>query len=57
MPEGLFMPRAYRFVDQSLLGVRNGMVGEFYHTRGSSARAGNGGCFGGDVGMGNRPYR
>ena len=57
VPEGLFMPRAYRFVDRSLLGVRNGMVGDSYHTRGGSARARNGGLFGGGVGRGNRPYR
>jgi len=39
VPGGLFMPRAYRFVDRSLLGTRNGMVGDSYQTRGSYARA------------------
>jgi len=31
--------REYRFVDRSLIGVRNGMVGDSYHTRGGGARA------------------
>jgi len=48
--------REYRFVDRSLMGVRNGMVGDTYRTRGNFARApfvNRGGFRGG----GNRPYR
>jgi len=57
VPEGLFMPRAYQFVDRSLLGLCNGMVVDSYHTRGGGTRAWSGGMFGGSVGRGNRPYR
>jgi len=35
----LFVRRAYRFVDRSLIGMRNGMVGDTYQTRGNFARA------------------
>jgi len=35
--EGMFFPRAYWFVDRSLLGVRNEMIGNSHHTRGGSA--------------------
>jgi len=55
--DNLFVPRAYRFVDWLLLGMRNGMVGDSYQTRGSFARApfvGRGRGFGG---RGNRPCR
>jgi len=56
VPADLFVRRAYRFVDRSLVGVRNGMVGDAYQTRGSFARA----PFvdrGGYRGRGYRPYR
>jgi len=39
VPADLFVRRAYRFVDRSLVGVRNGMVGDSYRTRGNFARA------------------
>ena len=39
VPADLFVRRAYRFVDRSLIGERNGMVGNTYRTRGSYARA------------------
>jgi len=48
--------REYRFVDRSLMGVRNGMMGDTYRTRGNFARA----PFvdrGGYRGRGYRPYR
>jgi len=56
VPDDLFVRRAYRFVDRRLLGTRNAMVGDTYHTRGGSARAQRsreGFC----GGRGNRPYR
>jgi len=56
VPADLFVRRAYRFVDRSLVGERNGMVGDSYHTRGNFARA----PFvdrGGYRGRGYRPYR
>jgi len=50
--------REYWFVDGSLIGRRNGMVGDTYHTRGGSARAPMRGDFGGRfAGRGTRPYR
>jgi len=50
--------REYRFVDRSLIGERNGMVGDSYRTRGVSARAPVRGVFGGRyVARGQRPYR
>jgi len=49
--------REYRFVDRSLVGMRNGMVGDTYRTRGSFARAPFVNRGGGFVGRGNRPYR
>ena len=49
--------REYRFVDRSLIGVRNGMVGDTYRTRGSIARAQFVNRGGGCAGRGNRPYR
>ena len=56
VPADLFVRRAYRFVDRTLVGERNGMVGDSYRTRGVSARA----QFvdrGGYRGRGYRPYR
>jgi len=54
----LFVRRAYRFVDRSLRGDRNEMVGDTYYTRGDSARAhGRGSYDGGGVGRGYRLYR
>jgi len=50
----------YRFVDRSLMGVRNGMVGDSYHTRGGGARAQVRGNFRGgfvERGRGNWPFR
>jgi len=35
----LFVRRAYRFIDRTLVGVRNGMLGDSYHSRGNFARA------------------
>jgi len=53
-----FVRRAYRFVDRTLVGERNGMVGDTYSTRGVSARAPVRGVFGGRyVARGSRPYR
>jgi len=50
--------REFRFVDRSLIGERNGMVGDTYRTRGVSARAPVRGNFGGRfVARGYRPYR
>jgi len=49
--------REYQFVDRSLMGVRNGMVGDAYRTRGNFARAPFVVPRGGYVGRGNRPYR
>jgi len=49
--------REYRFVDRSLIGTRNGMVGDTYRTRGNFARAPFVNRGGGFVGRGNRPYR
>jgi len=56
VPADLFVRRAYRFVDRSLIGVRNGMVGNTYHTRGNFAHAPDVGR-GGYRGRGYRPYR
>jgi len=57
VPADLFVRRAYRFVDRSLVGERNGMVGDTYHTRGNYARAPVRGNFGGRLaGRGYRPY-
>jgi len=56
VPADLFVRRAYRFVDRSLVGVRNGMVGDSYQTRGSFARAPFVGR-GEYRGRGYRPYR
>jgi len=56
VPADLFVRRAYRFVDRTMIGERNGMVGDTYRTRGSYARA----PFvdrGGYRGRGYRPYR
>jgi len=56
VPADLFVRRAYRFVDRSIVGERNGMVGDTYRTRGNFARA----PFvdrGGYRGRGYRPYR
>jgi len=39
VPADLFVRRAYRFVDRTLVGERNGMVGDSYRTRGNFARA------------------
>jgi len=39
VPADLFVRRAYRFVDRSLIGERKRMVGNTYRTRGSYARA------------------
>ena len=55
--DGLFAPGVSWFVDRSLLGMRNGMVGDSYQTRGSCARAPFVGRGGGYVGSGYRPYR
>jgi len=58
VPEDLFVRRAYRFVDRSLIEERNGMVGNTYYSRGGSARArGRGDYGGGGVGRRYRPYR
>jgi len=50
-----YVRREYRFVDRSLIGERNGMVGDSYRTRGNFARAPVRGMRGGFVGRGNRP--
>ena len=55
--EAGYVRREYRFVDWSLVGERNGMVGDSYRTRGNFARAPVSGLRGGYVGRGNRPYR
>ena len=58
VPADLLVRRAYRFVDRSLIGVRNGIVGDTYYSRGGSACAqGRGDYGGGGVGRGYRPYR
>ena len=57
VPDGLFASRVSRFVDRSLLGMGNVMVGDSYQTRGSFARAPFVGREGGYVGRGYRPYR
>jgi len=49
--------REYLFVDRSLIGERNGMVGDTYRTRGNFARAPVRGVRGGFVGRGYRPFR
>jgi len=49
--------REFRFVDRSLMGMRNGMVGDTYRTRGNFARAPFVNRGGGYVGRGNGPYR
>jgi len=49
--------REYRFVDRSLIGVRNGMVGDSYQTRGNFARAPFVNRGGGHVGRGRGTYR
>jgi len=56
VPADLFVRRAYRFVDRTLVGERNGMVGDTYHTRGNFARAPDVGR-GSYRGRGYRPYR
>jgi len=56
VPADLFVRRAYRFVDRTLVGERNGMVGDTYRTRGYYARAyGSGDRGGGYRGRGYRP--
>jgi len=55
--EAGYVRREYRFVDRSLIGERNGMVGDSYRTRGNFARAPVSGMRGGFVGRGYRPYR
>jgi len=56
VPADLFVRRAYRFVDRTLVGERNGMVGDTYRTRGNFARAPDVGR-GMYRGRGYRPYR
>jgi len=57
VPVDLVVRRAYRFVERSLVGERNGIVGDSYHTRGCSAHAQRGGNMrGGYMGRGFRPY-
>ena len=57
VPVDLFVRRAYRFADRSLVGESNGMVGNSYHTRECSAHAQRGGNMrGGYMGRGFRPY-
>jgi len=56
VPADLFVRRAYRFVDRSIIGVRNGMVGDSYQTRGNFARAPFVSRGGGGRGRGYRPY-
>jgi len=55
VPADLFVRRAYRFVDRTLVGERNRMVGDTYRTRGNFARAPDvgRGMYGG---RGYRPY-
>jgi len=55
--EAGYVRREYWFVDRSLIGERNGMVGDSYRTRGNFAHAPVSGLRGGFVGRGNRPYR
>jgi len=55
--EAGYVRREYRFVDRSLVGERNGMVGDSYRTRGNFARAPFVDRRGGYVGRGYRPYR
>jgi len=55
VPADLFVRRAYRFVDRTLVGGRNGMVGDTYRTRGSYARAYGSGYRGGYRGRGYGP--
>jgi len=55
--EAGYVRREYRFVDRSLIGVRNGMVGDSYRTRGNFARAPVSGMRGGLWGRGHGPYR
>ena len=58
VPADLFVRRAYRFVDRSIVGERNGMVGDTYRTRGSYACVyGSGDRGGGYRGRGYRPNR
>jgi len=58
IPADLFVRRASRFVDRSMIGIRNGMVGDTYYSRGESACArGRGSYNGGYAGRGYRPYR
>ena len=57
VPADLVVRRAYRFVDRTLVGERNGMVVDSYRTRGNFARAPfveRGGRY---RGRGYRPYR
>jgi len=54
--EAGYVRREYRFVDRSLIGERNGMVGDSYRTRGNFARAPVSGFRRGKVGRGYRPY-
>jgi len=56
VPADLFVRRAYRFVDRTLVGECNGMVGDTYRTRGNFARAPDVGR-GEYRGRGYRPYR
>ena len=56
VPADLFVKRAYRFVGRSLIGERNGMVGDTYQTRGNYARAPFVNRGGGGRGRGYRPY-
>jgi len=55
--EAGYIRREYRFVDRSMIGERNGMVGDSYRTRGNYACAPVSGLRGGYVGRGYRPYR
>jgi len=57
VPADLFVRRAYRFVDRTLVEERNGMVGDSYHTKGNFARAQGVGRGGGFRGRGHGPYR
>jgi len=56
VPADLFVRQAYRFVNMSLIGEQNGMVGDTYHTRGNFACAPVSGIRGAYVGRGYRPY-
>ena len=55
--EAGYVRREYQFVDRSLVGERNGMVGDSYRTRGSFACVPLVNMRGGYVGRGYRPYR